>query len=96
MSDLDSDGYPTDEALAAIINWDRHDIGGCFDYIGRLWRYPERWHREGRTITASTGGWSGNEELIGALRENRMIWLMTWHQIRRGGHYVFKLPRYAT
>lgn len=92
MNDIDSEGYPTDEALAAIENWDRRDISGCFDYIGRLWHYPERWNRDGRVITASTGGWSGNEDLIGALRENTILWAMSWWEIRRGGHYVFKVP----
>jgi hypothetical protein len=37
----------------------------------------------------STGGWSGNESIIGAMMENRLFWAMTWEQSRRGGHYIF-------
>lgn len=37
----------------------------------------------------STGGWSGNESIIGAMQKNRMVWNFLWEQSRRGGHYVF-------
>jgi len=37
----------------------------------------------------STGGWSGNEELIGAMRMNFILWSQWWWSSRRGGHYVF-------
>lgn len=44
--------------------------------------------------TFSTGGWSGNEDLIRAMEQNWMIWSLTWVQSRRGGHYIFEDPKY--
>jgi hypothetical protein len=38
----------------------------------------------------STIGWSGNESIIHALKENEIIWCMHWVQSRRGGHYIFE------
>jgi hypothetical protein len=39
----------------------------------------------------STGGWSGNESIIGALQSNSLLWALTWVQSRRGGHYIFEV-----
>jgi hypothetical protein len=39
----------------------------------------------------STAGWSGNESIIYAMQENRMMWCLNWEQSRRGGHYIFEL-----
>lgn len=43
-------------------------------------------------ITLVTGGWSDNEAVISAMRENTMGWLMTWQSSHRGGKHVFKAP----
>jgi len=40
-NDIDEDGYPTDEALARIIEWPGDDPKGLIDYIMDLWNYPE-------------------------------------------------------
>lgn len=93
--------YPLKSQLNKIKNWE----GDCLrlaEYVASLWYYPNRikFYRGkdslGRPIKKlylSTGGWSGNEELIGALRENRCFWMLCWEQSKRGGHYWFKLPR---
>jgi hypothetical protein len=41
-------------------------------------------------LRLSTGGWSGNEDIIQALRENEWFWTFFWQEERRGGHYVFE------
>jgi hypothetical protein len=41
------------------------------------------------TFRLSTGGWSGNEDMIRAMRENFLFWHMTWQVHRAGGHYEF-------
>ncbi len=93
--ELDDDGYPTEETLAHIRKWPVTDLHGLFDYISWAWCYPQFWEEEAvpgfRMIQCSTGGWSGNEDLIGALQENSVAWLLSWYQSTRGGHFVFKL-----
>lgn len=92
---LDSDGYPTDGALDKISKWDYSDIPGLFKFIYDIWWMPEfGWrettHDDGtQQYSLSTGGWSGNESILRALKDNSMIWLITWYSSRRGGHHVF-------
>ena len=93
--EFDTMGYPTDDTIKAIAEWPYKDEGGfegLLDFVASAWHWPRYWSREGRTIHASTGGWSGNESIIAALEENRVFWWMCWQQSRRGGHFVFEIP----
>ena len=90
---MDEDGYPTDETLERIRAWDPWDFNGLAEFLVDLWHGPDctnQWDSKGQLIKveASTGGWSGNEELLGALP---VMWCKlyaeSWH---RGGHYVFE------
>ena len=92
--------YPSEPELEAIRRWDYHSIKGVFDYIKSIWEYADwGWHEENTTDNGkpiirykiSTGGWSGNEEILSALRENHVIWSFSWVQSRRGGHYIFEI-----
>ena len=50
--------------------------------------------REGeyyRKLELSTGGWSGNEDIISALMENFIWWSMCFYSHHAGGHYVFRI-----
>lgn len=106
---IDEDGYPTEEALERIRNWDFADRKELLDFICELWHwddYAERkewkrgsnecchfkgpgsfYEREGYVYIFSTGGWSGNESLINALKENKIIWRKVFWSHRTGGHY---------
>src|SRR3546814_10968839 len=61
----DEDGYPTDEALQFIENYDVIEKGveNLVDFIGEIW-YHGTWGfiRDGNKLELHTGGWSGNEE----------------------------------
>lgn len=87
----DQRGYPTEEELETIRNWDHNDLTGMMEYIRDIW-WSSSWgfheHQEG-VYTLDTGGWSGNEEIIGAMRSNHVWWMMFWAEHRRGGHYTF-------
>ena len=83
--------YPTDEELDRIRSWPSRDLRGLAEYVGSIWHWPDLWEIRGHTVRAHTGGWSGNEEIIGAL-QTTMFWLMCWQLSARGGHYDFMLP----
>jgi|ERR1035438_6118477 hypothetical protein len=99
------DQYPTDEELDAIKNWKMTDTNNYCDLMefvkGLWWMADWGWHEyshpEGGILyTISTGGWSGNEDIIAALQDNTMFWLMSWQSARRGGHYEFQLKTIET
>lgn len=84
--------YPTSYSLQFIREWRYTDLDGLMEFIrddlrwdehGRMWHWRKRW-------TLATGGWSGNEEILGALRENQMVWAMYWQKSERGGLVVFE------
>lgn len=90
------DNYPTDDELQRIREWDALDPRGWFDFIQSVGNYwPEDWYWDETTDTGatvyhvSTGGWSGNEDIIRAMKENFVLWSMNWESHRRGGHYTF-------
>lgn len=92
---LDKDGYPTEETLAEITNWDYKDRRGVLEFIAEAWYYSDSAieTREGLFVFA-TCGWSGNEELIQALKDNSVLWLYltSIHYIHlTGGFYVFAI-----
>lgn len=92
---MDENGYPTQAELKAIREWDHANPRGLFAYIrDEVWCWPHL-IREGPDGIwyMSTGGWSGNEEVIDALQQNTMFWLFYWKKSERGGHFEFDLSR---
>lgn len=99
---LDDDGYPTDAALEIIQLWHWSDVKGWFEFIQNIWHLRSWGWSEGEEdhewdkgekvyrYNISTAGWSGNESIIHAMKENGMLWHITWVQSRRGGHYIFE------
>lgn len=102
---MDSDGYPDKNELDTIRKWECTDFDGLMEYVQPLWSYPDRFYKEKQLdrITnkqkdrwyLSTGGWSGNENLIGAMQDNTMWWMLFWYQSRVGGHYWFEGREFA-
>lgn len=93
--DLDSDGYPTSEALDKIRDWEVRsfdDLHALWSFVESLWYYPDYFRVDGPgNWYVSTGGWSGNEDIIAALQHNYLFWSLCWVQSRRGGHHIFTL-----
>ena len=87
--------YPTDDELVKIRNWPK-DWPALMAYVKKIWWMADwGWHAEeekDKTIyKISTGGWSGNEEIIDALKHNWFFWSACWESMRKGGHYVFEV-----
>ena len=90
MSERD---YPTEEELQRIREWPSTDFTGLMEFIRHCWWAAEiLWTQESRRFSISTAGWSGNEELIGAMQENFVFWAMCWESSHKGGHFEFQLP----
>ena len=99
--------YPTDAALTHITDWKIETLESGWalaDFVEHLWwpnygsdpREPaggwRGWHRMGKNkLSVSTGGWSGNELLMGALHGNHMFWALFAESWRVGGHYTFDM-----
>lgn len=92
--------YPDEEEVEKVRTWEftkEHDFRAFMEYVKSIGNYwPEEmfgWSEDGAGIYhVSTGGWSGNEEILGAMQENLTFWMVCWYSSRRGGHYEFRLP----
>lgn len=86
--------YPTDDDITAIKLWSIKSWEDCESLLGfvkTVWHWKDIYFEkdEKGRYSLSTGGWSGNEEIISELIENRMFWISAWESSRRGGHYTF-------
>jgi hypothetical protein len=94
----DKDGYPTENELKTIREWDFFGAKNQVDcyhqfmiYIQNIWHWGKPYFyclSDNRWI-AITGGWSGNEDIINAMENNKIFWVMYWYESRRGGKYKF-------
>ena len=90
--------YPTDKFLKYVKNYDlsKKSIKTLMDDIESEWWMPswgwKQTRRKDRIIfEVSTGGWSGNEDIIEALQKNELFWCFMFEQSRVGGHYIFSI-----
>ena len=88
------DDYPTERELQRIADWPVRDPAGLLDFIGNLWHFGD-WGFKVRgkkvlRVELHTGGWSGNEEIIGCL-EKTWLWYLSWEKSTRGGHYYLRV-----
>ena len=93
---VDIESYSGEHELDLIRNWDR-GWEHLFAYIKDRWRYADCgfWEEpEPRVYRISTGGWAWNEEIVDALKQHRVFWLICWYSSKRGGHYEFRVPAF--
>ena len=90
--------YPSEPELKHIREYQHElfDYVPLMEYIGAIWEYADMgyFQRRGRSFHIHTGGWSGNEDIISAMRGNPIFWATCWHSSKRGGHYRFKCPKF--
>ena len=87
---------PTDDELKRIETYDllTRPLQGLIDLVTSLWwGNPKCEGVHGGTWYLATGGWSGNEAVIGALHANHLFWSLYWRRSERGGAYWFDVSR---
>lgn len=105
IPELDDDGYPTEETLKIIREWQYDEVQRYADlmaFVGKAWHWQDYMYVNATKnsfgdrvweYTCITGGWSGNEELVGALKDNVIFWTMCWRESHRGGKHIFEVRR---
>lgn len=105
--ELDDEGYPTEETLEVLRKWPIPEWEAALDFIAAAWYWPDLVSRDvsaeefvvlhgephDKFLRCVTGGWSGNEDLIGAFQEHFIGWSMTWRLSSCGGLHIFKYPK---
>ena len=101
---FDRDGYPTDETLDALRQWDLADANAALDFIAAAWNTQDGDCRHAlydaeehvihaehgeRFLRLVIGEWSGNEALVYAFRES-LVWDLTWRLSTAGGLHIFR------
>lgn len=101
--DLTEDGYPTDDALAqieaaapreALLLAERawHWDGWATRELSPAEREVVHAEDGDAFLRLATGGWSGNESIVAALRKNWMAHALCWQFTSRGGLHIYRLP----
>lgn len=87
--------YPDDEELTLIKEWPFPKYDELIEYLQSSFWMPD-WcitvkGRHVLRVYISTGGWSGNEDRMEALKQNFRFWSSCWRVHRTGGHYEFRI-----
>lgn len=100
---LDTDGYPLEQSLEFIRKYKPDETLPILDFVENILRdiwWQPKWgfllHRKykgKRKLQLHTGGWSGNEEVIAAIKSNISLthFHMKYVAWRTGGHYYFEI-----
>ena len=94
---LDADNYPDEASLKQIREYDllEQPFSGLLQLLWENTNWADRQiFMRGKHVihlTYSTGGWSGNENVVDALRANILFWGLCWERTDAGGHYYFRI-----
>jgi len=85
--------YPSEESLKLIKEWDivKQGIKPLVALVMDIWHWEDYRTLKGNKLQLHTGGWSGNEDIIIALKNNWMWWSVCWEKSTKGGHYWFNV-----
>lgn len=105
---LDDEGYPTNEWLEFLKQYEPDESLPIMSFVKMVLKdgwYMSDWgfvlgrRYKGITkLSLHTGGWSGNEEIISAIKSNINLthFAMKYVMWRVGGHYYFEIPSKTT
>jgi hypothetical protein len=83
--------YPSESDLQRIRDWPHDDLLAMIDFIAGIWHWEDYFKRGVDIVITHTGGWSGNEDIISAMEDNKVFWCMCWQSSERGGKHVFDI-----
>lgn len=89
---FDASGYPSEDTLEIIEQWDACDPQGCLEFVRQAWNDTGKVTVDAGRYVFVTGGWSGNEDLLGSLHQNYVIYSLCWQMSQRGGRHEFAVP----
>lgn len=95
--ELWDDGYPTGAALDLLTSF-TGTHAELFALVRTLWWFPElvsvapTGDSREIAVVLVTGGWSGNESIIGALQNSFYVQMRLWHSSTRGGRHEYRVP----
>jgi hypothetical protein len=84
-------GCPTDETLDIIKSWD-YPFAGLWEFVRSALSIHGKIVESDNIVKLTTGGWSGNENIVTALQGNTLFWSCYWRASVRGGVEVFDKP----
>lgn len=87
--------YPSDFVLKTLEKWvlNKENLNEFLDLLQSEWEFADigYYKFEEGMLELHTGGWSGNEDIIRALRLNSLFWRSCFVRDEPGGHYWFNL-----
>ena len=93
--------YPDEKTLEIIQNWDiiNDGVEPLLELLENEWAYSDMGGFKRKKscddakeiLELHTYGWSGNEDIIYALKNNFAFWSIFWWKSERGGHYWFEI-----
>jgi hypothetical protein len=101
----DAGDYPAESTLEAIKAWDPMRVNSLLAFVAKAWHWPEFGvshtlrPEEAVIVDAqpgdvflrlATGGWSGNEDIINALEQNRVASAFTWKFTSASGLHIYE------
>jgi hypothetical protein len=91
---MNTGGYPDEQELERIRTWplnEASEFDSLMAYIREQWVYAETgyWVQRRSVYRLATGGWSGNEEIIRAMRGNGVFWGGCFLASISGGLHLF-------
>lgn len=87
--------YPDEDQLEKLSKFPVTCEKDCYAVLSMalaLWHWTDMVKIEDHIWTFITGGWSGNEDIISAMKDNTMFWMLMWQSSERGGKHVFCKP----
>lgn len=97
------------ELIAKWPTWAHEKVDAVLEFVAAAWHYPDFATRELKPaelrvlhaedgdyyLRLATGGWSGNESLIDAMKKNFILYTTTWRLSTCGGLHIFQFsPAY--